>query len=117
MTRLEPCPHCHRHVKIDETACPFCAGSLADAFAELAPRAAPGARIGRAATLAFGLLASTQGACFDKDTTGTPTVDAAPSDSAPTVPHDGDMIDAYDGSGTPIYAAAPTFDGSGRSRG
>jgi hypothetical protein len=116
MNQLEPCPHCHRHVNVSETACPFCTSSLADAFANRTPRLAPRTRLGRAATFAFGVLALSQGACCD-DGTGTPPQDAAsiPPDAHPDagIPQDA----AYDGGDTPIYAAAPTRDAGTTSRG
>ena len=115
MNQLEPCPQCHRHVSVSETSCPFCSRSLAEAFANRAPRVAPRARLGRAATFAFGALAMTQAACFDPDKRP-PPADAAmvPPDAYPDagVPIDAD----YDG-GVPIYAAAPTRDGGATSRG
>ena len=100
MTRLEPCPACQRHVKVTETACPFCAASLADAFATLAPRVVPRARLGRAAMFAAGVMAS-QSACGDNikphaDAVIIPAVDAQPDSD----------IDAPQG--MPIYSAAPT---------
>ena len=108
--QLEPCPECRRHVKICESSCPFCGRGLASAFAEIAPRRAPPPRLGRAATLAFGL--ATLGACTDS---------SAPPDAQPaadagtdaTIPADADYD--FDG-GTPIYAAAPT-DGTTPKRG
>ena len=115
MNQLEACPHCHRHVNVSETSCPFCTRSLADVFANRAPRVAPRARLGRAATFAFGVLAMSQGACGDNED-GSPRPDAAsiPADASPDA-----GIDAYyDGdSGVPIYAAAPTRDGGTTTRG
>jgi hypothetical protein len=115
MNQLEPCPHCHRHVSVSETSCPFCDHSLADAFANRAPRIAPRVRLGRAATFAFGVLAMTQGACSDDDNR-TPPPDAAmgPTDAGPDagIPSDAD----YDG-GVPIYASAPTPHAGTTSRG
>ena len=108
MNQLEPCPHCHRHVKVSETACRFCTRSLADAFANRAPRAAPRARLGRAAMFAFGALVLSQGACGDNTTN--PKQDAASVDAAPDAALD-------DGGGVPIYAAAPTQDAGTTSRG
>lgn len=105
MIQLEPCPECRRHVKIDEPQCPFCGRGLASAFENVAPRRAPPPRLGRAATLAFGL--ATLGACTDT---------SAPSDAQPAMDAGADAaipVDAdydYDG-GTPIYAAAPTDTG------
>jgi len=107
MTQLEPCPNCHRHVVVSETACPFCAASLAEVFAARAPRVGPRARLGRAAVFAFGVVATTQVACGD-NTKGSPSPDAA------SIPVDaGDP----DGGAVPIYAAAPTKDPNTPSRG
>jgi hypothetical protein len=114
MTQLEACPHCDRHVKISESACPFCARSLVDAFANLAPRLAPRARLGRAATFAFGVsIAVTQGACTEHGKGGPPSPDASVRPDANTIPIDASPPDdALDGGDTPIYAAAPTDAGA-----
>jgi len=106
MNQLEPCPHCHRHVAVSESACPFCAGSLAGAFADRV-RTRPSMRLGRAATFAFGAFALTQGACEH----GSSPPDAAVAPTDVGLGHnDGTPSDADEG-GTPIYAAAPTPDG------
>jgi hypothetical protein len=105
MTQLEPCPHCNRHVKVSESSCPFCAGELADAFANREPRAAPLARLGRAAVFAFGVVATTQAACGD-NTKVTPAQDAA-------IPADAPADAGWDGGEVPIYAAAPPRIGDG----
>jgi hypothetical protein len=107
MTQLEPCPHCHRHVKLDETACPFCARPLA--FAPRAPRILPRAPIGRAALFAFGVLATQ--ACGGDDTSPTPDAptDAAVLSDAPTdAPIDADLDAEPPDGGIAIYASAPT---------
>jgi hypothetical protein len=90
-------------VKVDETACPFCASALA--FAPLAPRRWPRAPIGRAALFAFGVLATP--ACGDDDPPPGPDAptDAAISVDAPSAA-DADP-DEPDGS-IAIYASAPT---------
>ena len=103
MTRLEPCPHCHRHVKVSETACPFCARPVAFASA---PRVTPRARLGRAAMFAFGVAASSQAGCDDRPSHPDASVSA---DAAPD--------DALDANGVPIYAAAPTKDSGTKSSG
>ena len=104
MTDLEPCPRCDRHVRVTETACPFCAVALD--FADREPRALPRARLGRAATFAFGVIATTQSACGDNKTGHPAPVDAAaPADSS------------IDAGNVPIYAAAPTPDGGNTGRG
>ena len=52
MNHLVPCPECRRHVRVTETECPFCALPL-DLAGTPEPRL-PRARLGRAATFAFG---------------------------------------------------------------
>ena len=106
MTQLEPCPHCNRHVKVSETSCPFCAGALADAFANRAPRVAPRARLGRAAVFAFGVVATTQVACGDN-------TKVSPSQDAASIPADAPADATLDGGEVPIYAAAPTLNKDG----
>jgi hypothetical protein len=58
MTELTPCPACRRHVLAHETRCPFCDRALA--FAVPMRPVAP-ARLGRAATMAFGAAALVAG--------------------------------------------------------
>jgi hypothetical protein len=52
MSHLVPCPECSRHVRVSETACPFCALPL-DLAGTPEPQL-PRTRLGRAATFAFG---------------------------------------------------------------
>jgi hypothetical protein len=52
MSRLEPCPSCSRHVRLEESACPFCQQPLA--LSQLPPRVPPSKRLSRAASFAFG---------------------------------------------------------------
>lgn len=68
MARLEPCPACQRHVRVDEQTCPFCAVELGAALASLPARALPKSRLGRAALFAFGAaaVASTTVGCSDE---------------------------------------------------
>src|SRR5690606_5822960 len=54
MSHLVPCPSCQRHVRTHEVSCPFCGAPLD--LSGVAPRRLPPARLGRAATLAFGTL-------------------------------------------------------------
>jgi hypothetical protein len=125
MNQLEPCPHCHRHVQVSETACPFCAEALD--FSAVAPRAVPRTRLSRAATFAFGAVgavAMSQVACGDD---GSPAHDAAVNQDAhhdTVTTHDtaGDTrlpdampdaaSDAFPEGGIPIYAAAPNDAGT-----
>jgi hypothetical protein len=51
MSHLVPCPECSRHVRVSETACPFCATPLG--LAGTPEPQLPKTRLGRAATFAF----------------------------------------------------------------
>jgi hypothetical protein len=52
---LAMCPSCARHVRVDESACPFCQASLSDEFRATPPRPRPAVRLSRAALYAFGV--------------------------------------------------------------
>lgn len=74
---LIPCTSCARHVRATESACPFCAAAL-PLSARSVQRALPKARLGRAATFAFGAAALAVGAAACGDDDGddtTPTAD------------------------------------------
>ena len=89
MIDLAPCPSCHRHVRIDETACPFCATALSPGE----PRTLRRGRFSRAAVFAGAALVSTAAGCGGKskgpDTGGgdveNAAIDAGP-DEVPIVP-------------------------------
>jgi hypothetical protein len=106
--RLVPCAGCGRHVKSDEGACPFCGAAPSEPPA----RALPSARLGRAATFAFGaaLAAATTAGCSDSHS---PTDDAGAEheDAGPVFP-DAAVAPPYgappDGGGiAPLYGGAP----------
>lgn len=63
MSELAPCPECQRHVRKDETCCPFCGQALS--LSQLPARVLPRSRLGRAATFAFGatLASATLSGC------------------------------------------------------
>jgi hypothetical protein len=71
MTFLTPCPHCERHVRSSESACPFCAAPLE--LSSPTPPVLPQKRLTRAATFAFGaaLAVTACGATDDDDDDGT----------------------------------------------
>ena len=52
MAHLRPCGACSRHVRADETRCPFCEAEL---DAAPPPLATPAGRLGRAALMAVGV--------------------------------------------------------------
>ncbi len=60
MSDLAPCPACRRHVRVDESACPFCASALP----AVPPRVLTPGRLTRAAVFA-GAIAGTA-ACGGK---------------------------------------------------
>jgi hypothetical protein len=53
--RLLTCPSCSRHVRMNESSCPFCAASLTQAVRRFVPRQPPKERLSRAALYAFGV--------------------------------------------------------------
>lgn len=55
---LHPCPHCQRHIRTDETSCPFCDADVAGAFDAVPAPRLPTARLSRAALLALGTVVS-----------------------------------------------------------
>ena len=74
MNHLVPCPECGRHVRVTETACPFCA--LALDLADTPAPILPGQRLSRAATLAFGATlasATALAACSSVPVYGAPS--------------------------------------------
>jgi hypothetical protein len=91
MNDLRPCPECRRHVRVDETACPFCTAALAPA----SPPALPVGRLTRAAVFTAGAALVAGAACGGKsapaqdpiDNTAT-VVDAGvePIDAEPVPP-------------------------------
>jgi hypothetical protein len=133
MMRLEPCPSCKRHVKLDEVACPFCRSALGDAFRAAPARPRPLTRLGSRAGFAFSL--SIAAACGGKDTTDVDAgADAAavggehkdagvivilppestgdpvlhvPDAAAPQPDDAGSPVDYDDVVAVPIYRAAP----------
>lgn len=52
MSELHPCPECQRHIRKNETQCPFCAASVS--LGHLPAHVLPRNRLSRAATFAFG---------------------------------------------------------------
>lgn len=87
MTRLRPCSECQRHVRVDESACPFCDAELEP----VEPARRGGSAVTRAAIFAGATLLAAPG-CGDKtpepknpDDKVETTADAAPPD-APVEP-------------------------------
>lgn len=101
---LAPCPSCHRHVQVNETACPFCAGSLA---ALTAPSFDADAAPRRVAHIALALGASLAlGAC--PSPTPAAVYGAAPPPSRPTVTDAGAVNTNVPPPGpAPIYGGPP----------
>ena len=95
MSALSQCPGCSRHVKVTETACPFC-GIAVSLLDRVAPEAtSSGKRLGRAALLAIG--AATAIACE--------TPKAEPN--GPAAVYGGPPVEARD-AGTPVPVPVPS---------
>jgi hypothetical protein len=93
---LRPCPSCARHARVSEAACPFCGTPFADAFRASPRPKGPGARLTRAALVAFGTLG-----------TGSLAVLPACSSSSSAAPTGGGETDDSGGTGMPLYGTAP----------
>ena len=98
--RLVPCASCARHVRVSETACPFCAAPLVPS-ATTARSAAPGKRLSRAAMFALGASAAAVAACSGSVTA---LYGAPPSDGGAL---DGGNDAADDVQAVPAYGIAP----------
>lgn len=100
MTALVPCSACHRHIRVDHTACPFCAADVPEDFAR---RAVPGSRGRRLDRFAFFTFAAALGVtgCL-AETSATPS---GPSADA------GEVDAARDGGGSDAAKDAATTDG------
>jgi hypothetical protein len=113
MDRLEPCPHCKRHVRISESSCPFCGRDVSQLSA-LPERALPSTRLGRAALFAFGAgaaaLAGNTVACTDEPD---PDIDQNMDESASGNPSAGNDAGATAGGGGGAGDAGASKDAGG----
>ena len=115
MSHLAPCPHCNRHVRVSESACPFCAASLAGRRVQPRPQVATRG-LSRASILALGasMAAVAGGAlldgCADEPEPEDDGSSSVPLYGAPVQPDAGNVVpDA--GSGVAIYGAPIQPDG------
>jgi hypothetical protein len=100
---LRPCPSCSRHARVSEAACPFCGAEFADAFRASPRPKGPGARLTRAALVAFGTLGTGSLAVLpacSSSSSAAPTGGGDTSDSGGTA-----MPDAEIGNPMPLYGA------------
>lgn len=110
---LIPCGDCGRHVRIIESACPFCGVAVVAEGVAVAQR--PKVRLGRAAMFTVGAAMLAVAGCGDDggDTDGGPSaaygappiMDSSPGDASPP---DASLPDA---SNAPLYGAPPPADG------
>lgn len=112
---FEPCSGCSRHVRRDETACPFCGEAFAPATPAEPPRLQR--RLRRALVFAFraGLAGVAAASCGDDGGGGrhdggvrdaSSDADAPDADSGSTS-GDAGSLDPREGGAVPIYAAPP----------
>ena len=112
---LLPCPGCSRHVRAGERECPFCLASLAELSRAPAPRA-PTARLGRAATFAFGAAVATSvqvAGCSDGESGAVDSGVAV--DAASAIDAGGELDDAGSISDAGETADAASSDDAGPS--
>ena len=87
MTLLAPCPSCSRHVRVDESACPFCGAAVSLEAPSI--RGIASQRLGRAALFTFGAVALA--------TNGAGCGTATPAEDAGTDAYYGSIGDVYGG--------------------
>jgi hypothetical protein len=80
MPSFVPCPACSRHVRLEESSCPFCSAALPLSIARARPVVDPSKRMGRAAMFAVGAAVASTIACSDP---GVPLYGAPAPDSGP----------------------------------
>jgi hypothetical protein len=116
MNALAPCPSCRRHVRVVESACPFCGSAVA--LGAIAPRGVYGQRLGRAALFTFGAAIATTAGCGTSTTpsdAGTsPGIDAG---DVADVGNDADYGSIHDAYGTPAHDVGPMFPDAGTDAG
>ncbi len=102
---LEPCPSCARHVRVDETSCPFCSATMPEGFGARSTAAPEGPALTRAAILFVG--AAAVAGCSSSS-----TPNPMPMPLYGPAPVDGSVQDApYDGP-VALYGPAPVDAGA-----
>lgn len=79
---LHPCPSCARHVRADETTCPFCDAALSADLAACASARAPGQALSRAA-LVFATAAAIASTACGKEAKDVPSKRSTADASSP----------------------------------
>ncbi len=117
MSQLSACPSCQRHIRVSETACPFCDAALDEVFHAAPAARRPLARLSRAALFTFATgtaVAAGAGAIACSSQTaqaplyGGPPVDE--NDSGQRAIYGGPPVDAGKDTGptpTPAYGGPP----------
>ncbi len=102
---LHPCPHCQRHIRTDESHCPFCQSAVAGAFDEVPSPRLPTRRLSRAALLTLGTMAASTplSACAGDDGDG----DNTGGTGGMGATTDGEGSGGDDTSTGPVYGIAP----------
>lgn len=110
-----PCSGCGRHIRVSESACPFCATATSSEFRARPAPAAPPRRLGRAALFAFTAAASATGvACSSESATpvyGAPVMDTGSDVQSDTAVPTDSAADADAGSDAPDTATMPMYGG------
>jgi hypothetical protein len=99
MTLWGACPACARHVRLDESACPFCRAELPASFSEQRPLAAAARKLNRAALYALRMGAASAtavatAACSSGSSGGTQNDSGAIVDASGDAQGDAEPADA-----------------------
>ena len=113
---LAACPSCARHVRVSESACPFCRAALSDAFRATPARQAPRARLTRAALFALGTGVALTPACSSSSSGSPGEGTAQPLYGAPGIVADGGES-AAGSEGNPVAEAGAGADATPGSEG
>lgn len=107
MIQLAPCPHCQRHLRVSESVCPFCAGSVSGRLVPKQSKPLPTRGLSRAGILALGASLAAAGAL----------VEGCAEEPEPEPEDDGRVVPVY---GAPVQSdasnpAPPTSDAGAAS--
>jgi hypothetical protein len=111
-SHLASCPSCARHVRVSESACPFCRGALSDAFRATPARPAPRARLARAALFAIGTGTVALTPACSASSSGSPGT-GEPGDGSSVVADSGESVSPEAGTSTGSDAGTGATDAAG----
>jgi hypothetical protein len=111
-SHLVACPSCARHVRVSESACPFCRAGLTAEFRSTPARQAPRARLTRAALFVLGTGVALTPAC-SSSSSGSPGGSGEELGDGASEPETGSGGGADGGSAADTGGGASTDAGAG----